>query len=125
MIKAEGIENVWARHDRLATAMRTGVQAIGLELYAKAPAPTLTAIKVPRGVDGKAWPKLLRDKYGVTVAGGQGKATGKIIRIAQMGYVQTFDVILALSAVELSLNDLGYKVELGKGIQAAEQVLSK
>lgn len=123
MIKEEGIENVWARHERLAKAMRTGVQALGLELYAKTPAPTLTAIKVPEGVDGKAWPKTLRDKFGVTVAGGQGDVTGKIIRVAQMGYASTFDVVLALSAIELSLTELGYKVELGKGIKAAEGVL--
>jgi serine---pyruvate transaminase len=123
MIKEEGIENVWARHERLAKAMRTGVQALGLELYAKTPAPTLTAIKVPEGVDGKAWPKTLRDKFGVTVAGGQGDVTGKIIRVAQMGYASTFDVVLALSAIELSLTELGYKVELGKGIKAAEGAL--
>ncbi|MDI6784986.1 MAG: alanine--glyoxylate aminotransferase family protein, partial [bacterium] len=112
MIKEEGIENVWARHHRLASAMRAGVVALGLQLYAKTPADTVTAINVPAGIDGKAWTKLLRDKYGLTVAGGQAQLEGKIIRIAQMGYSDTFDVIIALSALELSLSDLGYPVKL-------------
>ena len=123
MIKEEGIENVWKRHDRLAKAMRAGVLAAGLEIYPKTPAPTLTAIKVPAGVDGKAWPKVLRDKHGITVAGGQGDITGKIIRVAQMGYASTFDVILAMSAIELSLSELGFKIEIGKGVKAAEEAL--
>jgi aspartate aminotransferase-like enzyme len=123
MIKEEGIENVWARHHRLASAMRAGVIGLGLELYAKAPADTVTAIKVPPGIDGKAWVKLLRDKYGLTVAGGQSQLEGKIIRIAQMGYSDTFDVAIALSALELSLSDLGHPVKLGEGIKAAEAVL--
>jgi len=125
MIKEEGIENVWKRHDRLASAMRAGVKALGLDVYTKAVAPTLTAISVPEGVDGKAWPKVLRDKFGVTVAGGQGDVTGKIIRIAQMGYASTFDVTVALSAVELSLSDMGYKVNIGAGVKAALEYLDQ
>jgi aspartate aminotransferase-like enzyme len=123
MIKEEGIENVWARHHRLASAMRAGVNALGLQLYAKAPSDAVTAINVPAGIDGKAWVKLLRDKYGLTIAGGQAQLEGKIIRIAQMGYADTFDVTIALSALELSLSELGFAVKLGEGIKAAEAVL--
>ncbi|MFB3897434.1 MAG: alanine--glyoxylate aminotransferase family protein [bacterium] len=123
MIKEEGIENVWARHHRLASAMRAGVKALGLELYSKAPSDAVTAINVPAGIDGKAWVKMLRDKFGLTVAGGQAQLEGKIIRIAQMGYADTFDVTIALSALELSLSELGFAVKLGEGIKAAEAVL--
>lgn len=123
MIKEEGIENVWARHHRLASAMRAGAKALGLELYSKAPSDAVTAINVPAGIDGKAWVKLLRDKFGLTAAGGQAQLEGKIIRIAQMGYADTFDVTIALSALELSLSELGFAVKLGEGVKAAEAVL--
>jgi aspartate aminotransferase-like enzyme len=125
MIREEGIENVWKRHDRLASAMRAGVVALGLNIYTKDVGPTLTAICAPEGVDGKAWLKVLRDKFGVTAAGGQGDVTGKIIRIAQMGYASTFDVTTALSAVELSLSDMGYKVNIGAGVKAALEYLNQ
>ncbi len=125
MIREEGIENVWKRHARLASAMRAGVKALGLQIYTKDFGPTLTAICAPEGIDGKAWLKVLRDKFGVTAAGGQGDVTGKIIRIAQMGYASTFDVTTALSAVELSLSDMGYKLNLGAGVKAALEYLEQ
>ena len=125
MIREEGIENVWKRHDRLASAMRAGVKELGLEVYTKDVAPTLTAIVAPEGVDGKVWLKVLRDKFGVTAAGGQGDVTGKIIRIAQMGYASNFDVIVGLSAVELSLSDMGYKLNIGTGVKAALEYLDQ
>jgi len=115
MIKEEGIENVWARHHRLASAMRAGVNALGLQLYSKAPSDAVNRNQRSCWNRCKAWVKLLRDKFGLTVAGGQAQLEGKIIRIAQMGYADTFDVTIALSALELSLSELGYAVKLVKG----------
>jgi len=125
MIKNEGIENVWNRHRILADAVRNGVKALGLELLSKKPGNVCTAVKVPKEVDGGKFTKLLRDKYGVTIAGGQAHLKGKIFRIAHLGYMSKFDVIVALSAVEMGLNELGYKVALGKGVMAAEEVFLK
>jgi aspartate aminotransferase-like enzyme len=124
-IREEGLENVLARHARLAEATRAGVKALGLELFASAPSNALTAVKVPEGVDGKKLVKFIEDKYGVTFAGGQEALSGKIFRIAHLGYVDDLDVISAISALEMSLTKFGYKVLYGEGIKAAEKVLSK
>ncbi len=124
MLKADGLEKVFARHDRLARATRAGVKGMGLELYAPAsPSNAVTAVKAPQGIDGQAVVKGLRDQHGITIAGGQDQAKGKIFRIAHLGYFVESDIIVALSALEMVLNGLGYKLEYGKGIRAAEDVL--
>lgn len=123
MIKEDGLENVLARHARLAEATRRGVLALGLELFARRPANNCTAVKVPQAIDGEAITRRFRDEYGITIAGGQGLMKGKIFRIAHLGFSDTFDVVMAISALEMILTDLGYPVELGKGVGAAEEVL--
>ncbi|OHB71448.1 MAG: class V aminotransferase [Planctomycetes bacterium RBG_16_41_13] len=124
MIKKEGIENVWARHERLANATREGVKALGLELFAgNSSSNVLTAIKAPEGVDVDKIIKKLRDETGVTFTGGQDSLKGKMIRIGHMGYVNDFDIILAISALEKGLHEAGYPVELGKGITRVQSLL--
>jgi aspartate aminotransferase-like enzyme len=83
----------------------------------------VTAIKAPQGIDGTAIVKTLREKHGVTIAGGQGSMKGKIFRLATMGYADTSDVVVALSALELTLSELGYPSKPGEGIRAAQEVL--
>jgi len=122
LIKQEGLQNVFARHTWLAQATRAGVQAMGLKLFAKVPCDVLTSITVPEGLNGKAIVKRLREEYGVSIAGGQVDLEGKIVRLAHMGYMERFDVIIALSALEMMLYELGHKVELGKGVGAAEKI---
>jgi aspartate aminotransferase-like enzyme len=123
MIRSEGLQDVFRRHERLAAAMRAGVTALGLELFAERPSPAVTAIKAPQGIDGTAIVKTLREKHGVTIAGGQGSMKGKIFRLATMGYADTSDVVVALSALELTLSELGYPSKPGEGIRAAQEVL--
>ncbi|MBI3535596.1 MAG: alanine--glyoxylate aminotransferase family protein [Deltaproteobacteria bacterium] len=120
MIKEEGLQNVFARHDLLARATRNAIQALGLEILAsKSPSPAVTAVKVPPQIkDGKAIPKTMRDKYGVTIAGGQDELEGKIFRLSHFGYCDRFDITTGISCLELTLNDLGYPVEFGKGVGA-------
>ncbi len=125
MIKEEGIENVWERHRILADAVRAAIKALGLELLSKSPGNIATAIKVPEGIDGLQLVKVLRDKHGAVIAGGQGKLVGKIIRIAHLGYMDKFDMITAISSLEMSLKELGYPIELGKGVRAAEEVFMR
>ncbi|MCH7769284.1 MAG: alanine--glyoxylate aminotransferase family protein [Nitrospinae bacterium] len=123
-IQAEGLEQVFARHDRLARATRSAMQAIGLELFAKdSPSNAVTAVKVPEGIDGTAIPRMLRDDYGITIAGGQSQLKGKIFRIAHLGYTFEWDVMVAVAATEMVLRRLGYDVELGTGVRAAQQTL--
>ena len=123
LIRAEGIDNVIKRHEIMARALKAAMTALGLELYAKYPADTVTAVKVPAGVDGNKLIKLLASKYGITIAGGQDELKGKIFRIATLGYASTFDVIIAVSGLETVLKELGAKIEMGKGVKAAEEVL--
>jgi aspartate aminotransferase-like enzyme len=124
-IRAEGIENVWARQARNAAAARAGFQAIGLELFAAQPADGLTVAKVPQGIDGQALLTRLEKRYGLKLAGGQDQLKGKIIRLAHMGYLDQFDVLAGLAGVELALLELGYALEPGCGVAAAQQVLAQ
>jgi aspartate aminotransferase-like enzyme len=125
-IKNEGLENIFARHAQLAKATREAMLALGLKLYApQAFSNAVTAVIAPQGVDGQKVVKILRDKHNLTIAGGQDQAKGKIFRIAHLGYVDKFDVILGVAAVEMTLKELGYGVEMGKGVQAAMEVLIK
>lgn len=124
MIRKEGIENVWKRHARLAHATREGVRALGLELFAgEASSNVLTAVKSPEGIDMDSAIKKLRDETGVTIAGGQAELKGKIFRVGHMGYVNDFDIVLAISAVEKCLYENGYKIELGKGVSRVQEIL--
>ena len=126
LIRKEGLEGVFQRHGKLAEATRAAVKALGLELYAPdSPSNALTAIKVPEGIQGGKLKNLFFEKFGITVAGGQDQAKGKIIRIAHLGYYERLDMVMVISALEMLLKDLGYKFELGAGVKAAEEILMK
>ncbi len=128
MIEEEGLENAYKRHEILAQATRAGVQALGLEMLAqKSPSTAVTAVKVPSSLlnDGKKIPKIMREKFGVIITGGQDELEGKIFRLSHFGYCGPFDIVTALSALELALADLGYPVEHGKSVGAALQIFSK
>jgi len=124
-IRAEGLENLLARHARSAAAARAGFQAMGLELFAARAAGGLTVAKVPAGIDGAALLDRLEKQYGMKLAGGQDHLKGKIIRLAHMGYIDQFDVLTALSGVELVLQEMGYPLEPGAGVAAAQRVLAR
>ena len=124
-ICAEGIRNTIARHKRLALATRSAIKAMGLPLFATSPANTLTSIRLPEEIDGKAFIKLMREKHGITYAGGQGDLSGKIVRIAHLGWMNENDIIVAVSAFERGLAEAGYDVSLGAGVAAAQEVFTK
>lgn len=125
MMNGEGIDAIVARHARHAEAVRRGVKALGLEPFAKNPGNVLTSVKVPDAVDGGKLVKKMRDEYGVTMAGGQGKIKGKIFRISNLGYVDDWDLVIALAAVERGLKALGGKVEIGAGVTAVQRYLTE
>ncbi len=123
-LRAEGIENVWARHARVAAACRAGVQGMGLELFAKQPGDGLTVIAVPSGVDGSAVLSKLEKTYGLKLANGQDTLKGKIWRLAHMGYIDQFEVLAALAGLELVLPAAGFQVEPGAGVATFQQALA-
>jgi aspartate aminotransferase-like enzyme len=124
MMEEEGLEVVFRRHEKLARATRAAVKALGLELYApESPSPGLTAVKVPAGIDGVKLQKIFFERFGITVAEGQDRAKGKIIRIAHLGYYERLDMIMVISALEMLLKEMGHPFELGRGVKAAEEIL--
>jgi aspartate aminotransferase-like enzyme len=124
MIEQEGLEDLFDRHRILGSAARAAVKGLDLELFGPEDenANVVTAIKVPEGLDGAKVPKLMRDKYGVTIAGGQNQLKGKIVRIAHCGYFGAFDIITTISALEMTLRELGHDLEPGAGVAAAQGV---
>lgn len=126
MLQAEGLENAFKRHEKLAHATREAIRALGLELFSKeSPSNAVTAIDAPKGFDGQEIYKNLRVKYGITAAGGQGQAKGKIFRIAHLGYADTFDTITAIAGVEMVLKGMGHPLKLGTGVAVAQELLMK
>ncbi|MDR2426723.1 MAG: alanine--glyoxylate aminotransferase family protein [Endomicrobium sp.] len=122
MIKEKGIENIWNDYKLLAKAARAGMRAIGLELFGEVPCEVVTSAKVPQEIGGKIV-KTLREKYGVSIAGGQADLKGKIIRFAHMGYIGKADLLVGFACLEMVLVELGMKIEKGKAVAAAEEVL--
>ncbi|MBE7464378.1 MAG: alanine--glyoxylate aminotransferase family protein [Planctomycetes bacterium] len=125
MLVEEGIHNVHKRHAVLAQATRAAVKALGLELFPDSPAEVLTVVKSPDGLDSSAVIKTARDRYGVTLANGQGEMKGKMFRIAHMGYCSGMDTLSGIAALELGLKANGYGVKLGAGLAAAQDVLAQ
>ena len=112
MLARDGLENIYARHRRWGQMVRDGVKALGLELFAdeRFASNTVTSVKVPEGVDGKALQKLLEDEYDLVVAGGQAKLAGKIIRFGHLGLVSDEDIEAALGALAKALPRVGFAV---------------
>lgn len=116
MLSSIGRESLYAYHTRMCDAMRQAVLAIGVEPFVKEHyARSLTTVEVPKGVDGEKLKSLIQKKYAVTIAGGQDHLKGKILRLAHMGFVDPFDLLSTVAALELSLTDLGFRDVLGKG----------
>jgi aspartate aminotransferase-like enzyme len=126
LIFEEGLERVFARHAVLARAARAGIEAIGLERFGPDDenANVVSVAALPPDLDGARVPKLMRDRYGVTIAGGQGHLKGRIARIAHCGYYGAFDIVIALTALEMALRDLGHEAEPGAGAGAAQRVFT-
>ena len=118
-LKEDGLEKVFKRHERMSKAARAAMTALGMKLFTDSPSLALTTVVAPDGIDTDKLVKVLRDKYGVTLVGGQDQAKGKIFRIAHLGYFDEFDICTAVVAIERGLADLGAKIEFGKGVGAA------
>jgi len=125
-MKDSGLSGVFAFHSKLAEATRRGAKGMGLELLAKDnPSASVTAIRVPDSVDGKKIVPHLRDRFGVTIAGGQDHLKGKIFRIGHLGFFDELDMLTVLSAVEMTLRTLGHDCQPGAGVGAASEYLRK
>ncbi len=124
MLEDEGLDNVYERHVRHGRATRAAIAALGLELFGPDDDSScvLTAVRVPDGVDGTKIPARLKE-YGVTIAGGQAHVKGRIFRLGHCGWINDFDVVTCIAALERGLAELGVDVPTGAGVAAAQQVL--
>jgi aspartate aminotransferase-like enzyme len=125
-IKERGLESIWSETSLLARATRAAGAALGLKVFASDPVDSVTALVIPEGVNEGELRKTMRSKFGFQIAGGQGKLVGKIIRFSHMGYVDGFDTLGAVAALEMTLHGQGYRsFALGVGVTAAERVLAE
>lgn len=128
LILAEGVDNVVARHHRMASGVRAAVDAWGLKLCAKEPkwySDTVSAIYVPEGIDANAVLKTAYYRYNTSLGTGLNKVAGKAFRIGHLGAVDEFMIGGVLFAVEMSLKDVGVNIKLGSGTGAAAEYFSK
>ncbi len=114
-IEEWGLQNLVRTTENRARATRAGLSVMGLEIFAKRPANAMTGVVAPGG-DAEKITSRLKQKYGLQLAGGQGELKGKIFRISHMGYIDHFDLLGVLSALELTLREFGHKVDLGKSL---------
>lgn len=127
MMKAEGLENIFARHARLRDATRAGMKALNLPLLAPdSHASTAVTAVSPLNVEAEAIRSTMRTKFDIALAGGQDHLKGKIFRVGHLGFVSDRDVLTALGALEATLIELGYEgATSGAGIAAASKVLAQ
>jgi serine---pyruvate transaminase len=121
LLLEEGLDAAFDRHIRLGRAARAGAKAMGLELFSpdEDRSAVVTAIRAPEGVDAGVVVKGLRDRFGMTIANGQGPLLGKIFRLGHIGWFDVFDITTMLAAVEIVLADLGAEIERGVAVTAA------
>lgn len=124
MIEDEGMENVHARHRRLAEGVRRAVAAWGMRPCAAAPglySDTVTAVVVPDGCNGTDLVKLAAEKYGVAFGVGLGEVAGKVFRIGHLGMLSDVMVLSGLATAEMCMADLNWNIRLGSGVAAAQE----
>ena len=125
MMQKEGLEAIFARHERHRAAAQAGMEAIGLPLFAAKGhgSPAITAV-APEGLDAELLRKTVKEKFDILLAGGQDHLKGKVFRIGHLGYVCDRDVLTAVSAIEATLQSLGlHKGTMGAGVAATSAAL--
>jgi aspartate aminotransferase-like enzyme len=126
MMRNEGLENIFSRHDRLKRATRAAIKAMGQPLYASddCASPAITAV-MPEGLDAEQVRSLMKKKYDIILAGGQDSLKGKIFRIGHLGFVSDREVLTAIASLEATITELGGKITPGAGIAAATAIFTQ
>lgn len=124
MLFEEGLDNVYARHHRLAEGVRQAVSGWGLKLCAQSPdlySDTVSAIFVPEGFDSNALTDHAFNKYGISFGIGLGEMNGRAFRIGHLGSLTEVMVLAGLATIEMAMVDLDYPIKLGQGVAAAQE----
>ena len=125
LLREEGLENVYARCALLGRAARAGMNALGFETFAQVPSPSITCVRAPERIDTDRLVRLIQERHGVRLAGGQERLKGRTLRLAHFGYLDGFDLLIAVAAIERGLRELGVAGELGVGLSAVQRVLAE
>ncbi len=125
MIHEEGVENVWQRHARHASAFRAGVEAVGLRVFPERPSNALTAALLPEGLDARDLAGRMKSRHGIVVGEGLDRLAGGLIRLSNLGYMDDLDVVGTVCALEMTLREMGWALRPGAGAEAAERVLTE
>jgi aspartate aminotransferase-like enzyme len=126
LLHHETLPRVFARHQVMAEATREGGRALGLKLIAPdTPAPGVTGLIAPEGIDTGKIVKYMRDTLGVAVQGGQDQMKGRLVRIGHMGNLTPFDMLIAISALEAGLKHEGYEFPTGAGVAAVQSRIAR
>ena len=128
MLFAEGLDNVFKRHQRMAEGVRRSVRAWNLELCARRPdlySNTVSAICVPEGFDGNEVARIAYLKYNLSLGLGLSKVAGKVFRIGHLGSLNELMILQCLAGVEMAMRDLGIDIALGSGVAAAQEFFRK
>jgi len=123
LLESEGLDNVYARHHRMAEGVRRAIAGWGMAPYAKFPdlySDTVTAVKVPEGCNGTDLVQLAATKYGMAFGVGLGEVAGKVFRIGHLGMLTDAMMLSGLAVAEMCMADLGWPVKLGSGVAAAQ-----
>ena len=127
LILQEGLEAAFERHLRLGRSCREGVKAMGLELFSpdEDRSAVVTAVSLPEQIDSGELVATIRDRFGITLAPGQGPLKGRIFRIGHIGYYDIFDITTALAGIELALAEMGADIERGVAVGRALEVFER
>jgi aspartate aminotransferase-like enzyme len=124
-IKKVSMPKVIENAQLLARATREAAGELGLELFAKRPGSSVTAIKAPKGMDSGVIVKEFRSRFGAIIANGQGSMKGQIFRMAHLGYFDFADMFGVIAALEIILNANGHHVELGRGVASVQKIYAE
>jgi alanine-glyoxylate transaminase/serine-glyoxylate transaminase/serine-pyruvate transaminase len=124
LVEEEGLPAVYARHARLAGAVRAAVKAWGLPIVCEDPATysnTITTVRVPAGVDSNELTQHARERYSLSLGGGIGELSGVAFRIGHLGALNELEVMAVIGGIELTFVDMGIAVEPGSGLLACQR----
>ncbi len=125
IMQSIGLQELFSHHRIMAEATRAGVRALDLSLFSQNPGNIVTAVRTPAGLDGTKLIHIMQNKYLAHIAGSQDPHKGEFFRIGHLGFIGGFDIITALTALEMTLDEMGYNFKRGDSLRAAQIIIKE